>query len=149
MAPTDPHQGGRLEDMAPTGTWLPNDAGVQRTIPSVARPDQRNPPASISHTSPAFAADNPIDIPRSTLDSGTTSSVMTGTGDSIDSSIEKKRMDDAGLYPGAKGHDQRAKLAKKGNLYDSLAQGGHGVQAAPGEEDLSQEELLGRHERKQ
>ena len=64
----DPHVGGSLSDMAVTGTKIPNDAGVQNIIPSVARPDQ------ISSTSGgdddagarnlAEAADNPSDIPR-------------------------------------------------------------------------------------
>ena len=142
MAPTDPHQGGRLEDMAPTGTSIPSDAGTQRTIRSVPRPDQINPPSSLSQSNPAMATDNAFDIPRSTRDTGATGSVMTGIGDQLDTSVEKKRMDDAGLYPGAKGHDQVAKQAKKGNLFDSLAQGHHGVEAAPGEEGLSQDELL-------
>lgn len=32
MAPTDPHQGGRLEDMAAEGTSIPGDAGKQRLV---------------------------------------------------------------------------------------------------------------------
>lgn len=32
MAPTDPHQGGRLEDMAAEGTTIPGDAGKQRLV---------------------------------------------------------------------------------------------------------------------
>jgi hypothetical protein len=149
MAPTtDPHQGGRLEDMAQHGTSLPNDAGLHRTIPSVPRPDQINPPASLSHTSPAVAADNSFDIPRSTRDSGPTGAVMTGTGDALHANVEKKNLDDAGLWPGAKGHDREAKHLKKGNFYDKMAQEHHGVQAAPGEEGLDQETLLERRERK-
>jgi hypothetical protein len=31
MAP-DPHQGGRLEDMAAKGTTIPDDAGTQRLV---------------------------------------------------------------------------------------------------------------------
>lgn len=34
MAPTDPHQGGRLEDMAAEGTTIPRDAGKQRLVGS-------------------------------------------------------------------------------------------------------------------
>ncbi|KZM25844.1 structural constituent of cytoskeleton [Ascochyta rabiei] len=34
MAPTDLHQGGRLEDMAAEGTTIPGDAGKQRLISS-------------------------------------------------------------------------------------------------------------------
>lgn len=72
---------------------------------------------------------------------------MTGIGDQIHANIEKKNLDDAGLVPGAKGHDQRAKLAKKGNLFDAMAQGHHGVQAAPGEEDEDPDVLAERRER--
>jgi hypothetical protein len=87
----DPHQGGRLEDMAVSGTTIPNDAGKQRTIPSVPRPDQLNPdPTTYSHPNPAHATDNAFDIPRGTADRGVTDEVMTGTGGQMPSSIEKK-----------------------------------------------------------
>ena len=87
----DPHQGGRLEDMAVTGTTIPGDAGVQRLIPSVPRPDQVDPPAdTYSHPDPAHAADNAFDMPRSTKDTGVTGEVMTGTGDQMPSEIEKR-----------------------------------------------------------
>lgn len=87
----DPHQGGRLEDMAAEGTTIPGDAGQQRLIPSVARPDQINPdPATYSHTNPAHAADNAFDIPRGTADRGVTDEVVTGVGGQMPSSIEKK-----------------------------------------------------------
>jgi len=90
MAP-DPHQGGRLEDMAEKGTTIPGDAGVQRIIPSVARPDQVNPSAAdYSHPNLAHAADNAFDIPRGTADMGVTGEIMTGTGDQMPSNIEKK-----------------------------------------------------------
>lgn len=92
MAP-DPHQGGRLEDMAAEGTNIPGDAGQQRLIPSVPRPDQINPDlASYSHPDPAHAADNAFDIPRGTADRGVTDEVLTGTGGQMSSSIEKKRL---------------------------------------------------------
>lgn len=63
----DPHVGGRLEDMAPTGTKIPNDAGVQNIIPSVARPDQIGSNADEGDAGArnlAEAADNSRDIPR-------------------------------------------------------------------------------------
>jgi hypothetical protein len=92
MAP-DPHQGGRLEDMAAEGTSIPGDAGKQRLIPSVPRPDQINPdPATYSHPNPAHAADNAFDIPRGTADRGVTDEVMTGTDGQMPSSIEKKTL---------------------------------------------------------
>lgn len=77
--------------MAALGTKIPGDAGQQRTIPSVPRPDQRDPPPDqFSHPNPAHAADNAFDIPRSTKDRGATGEVMTGTGDQMTSNIEKK-----------------------------------------------------------
>ena len=91
--PSDPHQGGRLEDMAPTGTSIPGDAGNMRTIPSVPRPDQIDPnPADYSHANPAHAADNAFDIPRGTRDRGVTAEVITGIGDQLPGSVEKKNM---------------------------------------------------------
>ncbi|CAI6332567.1 unnamed protein product [Periconia digitata] len=89
--PQDPHQGGRLEDMAATGTSIPNDAGAQRIIPSVPRPDQIDPnPDIYSHANPAHAADNAFDIPRGPRDQGATSEIVTGTGDQMPTNIEKK-----------------------------------------------------------
>lgn len=113
MAPTDPHQGGSLSDMAVDGTKIPNDAGVQRTIPSVPRPDQQDPGVEFSHTNPASAVDNATDIPRGPKDQGQTGEVITGTGDQLPSSVEKKNLDDAGMDPRAKGHDRYAKHAKQ------------------------------------
>jgi len=64
MAPTDPHQGGDLFDMAKDGTSIPNDAGKQNLIKSVPRPDQVTDSNDIGVDSLATAADNPTDIPR-------------------------------------------------------------------------------------
>lgn len=92
----DPHQGGSLADMAPTGTTIPNDAGKQRTIPSVPRPDQRaeNPQYDndgLAEPSLAAAADNATDLPRSTRDVGQTGEVITGVGNAVPTSMESKR----------------------------------------------------------
>ncbi|CAL5873581.1 uncharacterized protein PFLUO_LOCUS7862 [Penicillium psychrofluorescens] len=92
----DPHQGGTLSEMAPTGTTVPNDAGQQRTIPSVPRPDQRAEHfmydnEGVAEPSTAFAGDNTTDMPRSTRDAGTTGEVITGTGDSLPADVESKR----------------------------------------------------------
>ncbi|CAO2654779.1 Nn.00g115120.m01.CDS01 [Neocucurbitaria sp. VM-36] len=143
MAP-GPHQGGRLEDMAAEGTSIPNDAGKQNLIPSVPRPDQINPDPSLAHANPAHGADNAYDIPRSVNDRGQTGEILTGTGDSISSNVEKKNLDDANFDPRAKGHDQYAKHARQDNPYESLKHGSasHDVDAAPGEEELGQDELL-------
>lgn len=89
MAPTqDPHTGGSLSEMAAKGTSIPNDAGVQRTIPSVPRPDQRQENSQfdnqgLAEPNQAFAADNSTEVPRSTKDVGATGEVVTGTGNTI------------------------------------------------------------------
>ncbi len=69
MAPqSDPHEGGDLFDMAKDGTIMPNDAGKQRLIPSVPRPDQisdaADDPNNLGAADEAGAADNPLDISR-------------------------------------------------------------------------------------
>ncbi|KAJ4351794.1 uncharacterized protein N0V89_007138 [Didymosphaeria variabile] len=141
----DPHQGGRLEDMAAAGTSVPNDAGLHRTIPSVPRPDQIDPPADThSHPNPAHAADNTFDIPRGTRDQGVTGEILTGTGDQMSSNVEKKSFDDAPFDSRAKGSDQYYKHARQGNDFDKFAKAGHGVQAASGEEEDTQDALLDR-----
>jgi hypothetical protein len=50
--------------------------------------------------------------------------------------------DDAGLDPKAKGSDRYVKHTRQDNPYEKLAQGDHGVEPAPGEEELSGNELL-------
>lgn len=113
-------------------------------IPSVARSDQVNPPADFAHANPAHAADNAFDIPRSVNDRGQTGEIISGTGDQITSNIEKKNLDDANFDPRAKGHDQYAKHARQDNPLSSSKHGAksHDVEAAPGEEELVQDELL-------
>ncbi|RAR08273.1 Nop-like protein [Stemphylium lycopersici] len=141
---SDPHQGGRLEDMAATGTTVPGDAGKMNTIPSVPRPDQKDPGVEFSHTNPLHAADNAFDIPRSVNDRGQTAEVISGIGDQMPANVEKKNLDDANFDPRAKGHVQYAKHARQDNPMDSLKHGAgdHGVQPAPGEEQESEESLL-------
>ncbi|KAJ4410889.1 hypothetical protein N0V91_001818 [Didymella pomorum] len=166
MVPTDPHQGGRLEDMAAEGTAIPGDAGKQRLVGltpshthlcfeerltvlpilSVPRPDQKDPGPEFSHTNPAHAADNAFDIPRGVNDEGSTGEVISGTGDQINSNIEKKNLDGADRVPEAKGHDQYAKhVRKQQSEFDESSgqvKARHDVEAAPGEELLTQDELL-------
>ncbi|KAF1839479.1 hypothetical protein BDW02DRAFT_539722 [Decorospora gaudefroyi] len=145
MAP-DPHEGGRLEDMAAKGTTIPGDAGKQNLIPSVPRPDQKDASIEFAHADPAHAADNAFDIPRSVHDRGQTAEVITGRGDQLTSNVEKKNLDDASYDPRAKGHDQYAKHAQQDNPLNSLKHGAgsHNVEAAPGEEQDSQDALLDR-----
>ena len=75
MAPTDPHQGGDLFDMAKDGTTMPNDAGKMRTIPSVPRPGEGEGVVNANSSSLAGAASNPTDISRSAKDLGATGEV--------------------------------------------------------------------------
>jgi hypothetical protein len=77
-------------------------------------------------------------------DRGQTGEILSGTGDQITSNIEKKNLDDANFDPRAKGHQQYAKHARQENPMDSLKHGAgdHNVEAAPGEEELSQDQLL-------
>lgn len=75
---------------------MPNDAGKMRTIPSVARPDQRAEHIEfdnegVAEPTTAAAADNAVDMPRSTRDVGMTGEVMTGTGDTMPAQVESKR----------------------------------------------------------
>lgn len=113
-------------------------------------PDQINPRSELAHADPAHAADNAYDMPRSVNDRGQTGEILTGTGDQMNSSIEKKNLDDANLDPRAKGHDQYAKHARQDNPHDSLKHGAgsHDVEAAPGEEDLGQDTLLNKRRAK-
>ncbi len=110
------------------------------------RPDQINPSSDLAHADPAHGADNAYDIPRSVNDRGQTGEVLTGTGDSMPTSIEKKNLDDANFDPRAKGHDRYAKHARQDNPFDSMKHGAgsHDVDPAPGEEDMGQDELLDR-----
>ncbi|OCL06020.1 hypothetical protein AOQ84DRAFT_86378 [Glonium stellatum] len=127
--------------MAVDGTSMPNDAGQYRVIPSVARPDQANPPSDLSQASRAAAADNATDIPRSVRDRGQTGEVMTGIGDQLPANVEKKRLDDADLDPRAHGHDRAFKHAVKNAPFTKLAGEGPDVQPAPGEEGDGQDVL--------
>lgn len=78
--------------MAEKGTSIPGDAGEQRTIPSVPRPDQIDPSPAYSHPNPAHATDNAFDIPRGTGDRGVTGEVFTATGHHLPTSVEKKNL---------------------------------------------------------
>ena len=85
MSSNDAHQGGSLEELAATGTKVPNDAGVQNLIPSVPRPDQLTEDSNFAKGNVGAsdlqgAADNATDFPRRNKDIGATSEVITGTG---------------------------------------------------------------------
>ncbi|KAK8196633.1 hypothetical protein M8818_006798 [Zalaria obscura] len=150
MAPTDPKQGGSLSDMAVDGTSMPNDAGVQNTIPSVPRPDQtaENPgfdAGSLGSANTAGAADNATDMPRSTKDIGATGEVITGQGDQIPAQGESKRLHFGANDPLAKGHDRYDKHARqKESDLERYAGEGAEVTAAPGEEEDGQDVIRDR-----
>lgn len=114
---SSPHTGGSLSEMAPSGTTIPNNAGIQSLIPSVPRPDQRSENSQfdnegLAEPTSAFAADNATDLPRSTRDVGATGEVITGTGNSIGAGVERKRTQGAN-DPGARGD---VRNLKHGNL---------------------------------
>ncbi|EEA21827.1 hypothetical protein TMatcc_008751 [Talaromyces marneffei ATCC 18224] len=137
MSGNDSHRGGTLSEMAPTGTTIPNDAGLQNTIPSKARPDQQGESHRFSYdglaqANVASAADNATDMPRSARDVGQTGEVMTGTGDSLPAEIETKNLHFQANDPGAKGHDRTLKHAVKNRgAFDKLVgedpEGAHAV----------------------
>ncbi|KAL2215453.1 hypothetical protein M432DRAFT_593488 [Thermoascus aurantiacus ATCC 26904] len=138
---TDPHAGGKLSDMAPTGTTMPNDAGLQNTIPSVPRPDQRAEHhqfdnEGIAAPDLAMAADNAKDVPRSTRDAHASHEVITGMGDVLPAEVETKRMHFQGHDPGAKGDPRNLKHAIKTKSYFNKYAG----------EDRDATEKIGEHE---
>ncbi|KAI9722232.1 MAG: hypothetical protein M1812_001704 [Candelaria pacifica] len=146
MAPTDPHQGGNLSDMAVEGTSIPNDAGKQRIIPSVPRPDQISDSGDIAGgPTIASAADNATDMPRSTRDMGSTGEVISGVGDQIPAQAESKRMHYGANNPLAKGHDRYDKHSRdKESDLEKFAGEGAGVEPAPGEEGEDQDTIRDR-----
>lgn len=109
MASQDPNpQGGSLTDMAVEGTNVPDDAGTQRTIPSVPRPDQITDPNDLGASDLAGAADNAQDMSRTTRDTAPIPETITGTGDALPSEIGSKRLH----------HDVNQDLSKGHQRYD-------------------------------
>lgn len=139
--PQDPYKGDDLSNMAPTGTTMPNDAGLQNTLPSYPRPSQTAESAQfdnegIAEPSLAFAADNAKDLPRSTKDEGLSGEVITGTGNEMPSEVEAKRVQRGSKHPGAKGRTRDGNfVVKKGSVYDTTAK-----------EDGNAGEFVGEHE---
>ena len=117
MTTNDPHQGGTLSQLA-EGTSMPNDAGLQRLIPSVPRPDQRSENTQfdnqgLAEPTSTLAVDNPTDLPRSTRDVGMSGEVITGTGDSLNAEVESKRTQIGANAPGFRGD---VRMLKHANL---------------------------------
>ncbi|RMJ24720.1 hypothetical protein PHISP_04414 [Aspergillus sp. HF37] len=116
MSSEDPHDGGTLSQMA-EGTSMPNDAGLQRLIPSLPRPDQLNENFQFDNQglyqpTEALAADNNTDLPRSTRDVGMSGGVLSGTGDTLGAELESQRLQVGANNAGARGDVRRLKHAK-------------------------------------
>ncbi|KAE8167055.1 hypothetical protein BDV40DRAFT_209922 [Aspergillus tamarii] len=118
------HQGGTLSEMAPKGTTIPNDAGKQNTIPSVARPEQRSENQlfdnqGLGQPSSAFAADNEATLPQGPSDLGMSGEVVTGTGNTLPAEGESKFNQIGTDRPGVRGDTRNLKHGKvKGDLVD-------------------------------
>lgn len=142
MPPPEFHTAGGLEDMAPSGTSVAGDVGIQRTIPSVPRSDHAQPSlADFSHSNPAHATDNTFDAPRGTRERGTPGEVTTAFADQLPGNVEKKHFDGTENDPRAMAHGQ---YAKQMSGYDATARAGHDVEGASGEKDVEQEGSLDR-----
>lgn len=125
----DPHRGGSLEEMAASGTSIPNDAGKMNTIPSVPRPDQMPDNEQFDYEgqgqpSRAFAADNDASMPRGPKDVGFSGEVMTGTGNSFPAEGENAGNALGTDAPGAKGSTRNLEHAKQNRgAYERMAEG--------------------------
>ncbi|GFF51291.1 hypothetical protein IFM62136_01749 [Aspergillus lentulus] len=140
MSSDDAHRGS-LSEMAEHGTTMPNDAGLQNTLPSVPRPDQLSESRQydnygLAEPSLAFAADNATDLPRSTKEMGASGEVVTGTGDAFPVSGESKRINPGAMDPGARGNARTIKHANiNRSQFDRSAR-----------EDGNAPEFIGEHE---
>lgn len=136
---SDPNpQGGSLSDMAVSGTTVPSSSAEPYIIPSVPRPDQTtdssSDPNDLGTTDLAGAADNASDMPKSTLDTAPSSSIITGTGDAIPAEAASKRMHELGNADLSKGHARYDKhVRQKGSDFEKGAAGG---------EDAEREEVV-------
>ncbi|EKG13366.1 hypothetical protein MPH_09392 [Macrophomina phaseolina MS6] len=158
---SDPHTGGTLEQMAVKGTSIPNDAGVQNTIPSTSNPS--TDPSSLQSSKTAYngdpnplgsrpdaqsGANNALDAPRSAADGGATGEVVSGTGAAVPATVETKRLDPSGgdrfQAVGAHGHAREAKQEKGVGAFGRSAGEGAEAQPAPGEEGDAQDAVRDR-----
>ena len=124
MAPTDQHQDGRLEDMVAIETtfmemtansdWQISVEGGPKyaQIPSVPKPDQKNPVPEFSCINPTHAPDNAFDILRGVEDQGVTGEIISGTGDQINPNTAKKNLDATDNVLRAKGDGRYAKQVR-------------------------------------
>ncbi len=74
---------------------------------------------------------------------------MTGTGDTLPATVESKRMHFGANEPFAKGHDRMDKHRRQNESdLERYAGAGVDVDRAPGDEELSQEELREKRDNK-
>ncbi|EXJ83912.1 hypothetical protein A1O1_07541 [Capronia coronata CBS 617.96] len=149
------NSGGDLFDMAKDGTTIPADAAEPRYIPSKPRPDQiasAADPNNLGGRTLAEAADNAGDIPRTTRDTDV-NDILTGTGDSLGANVASKRLHavPGGVVrdPQAKGSTRTDEYSKTASDFDRGASDGPGVDRAPGQEGLSDEQVMDQIERKE
>jgi len=140
--------------MAKDGTTVPEDSAEPRLIPSKPRPDQITSDADPNYLGGATlaeAADNSNDIPRTVTDKSV-SDVLTGTGDTMPSQTDSKRLHNV---PGGVVHDPNAKGSTRREQHivgdsdvNHGASEGPGVDRAPGDEGLSDDAAMDKVERK-
>ncbi|KIW47030.1 uncharacterized protein PV06_02643 [Exophiala oligosperma] len=154
MAESGRSTGGDLFDMAKDGTRVPNDSAEPRIIPSKPRPDQvasSTDPNNLGERSLHEAADNSGDIPRTTKDT-TVNDILTGTGDSLPSTVDSKRLHSVpgGVTtdPFAKGSTRMTEHKKQTSEFETGASDGPQTDKAPGQEELSDEQAMDNLERK-
>ena len=92
---------------------------------------------------PATVADNPSDMPRNPRDMAAgTSEAITGMGDQMPGEAATKSTHFGGGNPLAKGSERYDKHTKSKEAdLEARAHGGHDVAPAPGEENLSQDQI--------
>ncbi|RPB04159.1 hypothetical protein L873DRAFT_1799615 [Choiromyces venosus 120613-1] len=121
---SDPHRGGKLEDMAVHGTKIPSDAGTQNVVPS--QPDKRASKAYSANTirtelGDHVIPDNTTAMPSGHDESGYTGDVTSATGHELPVDVEAKRvgMDThGGKEQGHTGKEFRANTGKAAGTSD-------------------------------
>jgi len=154
MAQSGPNSGGDIFDMAKDGTRVPEDAAAPRYIPSKPRPDEvasAPNPNDFGGRTLAEAATNEGDIPRTTRDTDVRD-ILTGTGDSLPSHVDSKRLHavPGGVveHPGAKGETRTAAHSKQESAFEVGASEGPRAEKPPGQEELSDEQVMDNIERR-
>ncbi|KIX10003.1 uncharacterized protein Z518_01084 [Rhinocladiella mackenziei CBS 650.93] len=154
MAQSGPNSGGDLFDMATDEIKVPESAAEPRYIPSKPRPDQgasASDPNDLGGQSMAEAATNEGDISRTTRDTAP-NDVLTGTGDSLPSQVDSKRLHSVpgGVThdPSTKGSTRMTKHTKQQSDFVTGASEGPWTDRIPGQEGISDEEAMDNIERR-